>query len=275
MDSAAAPISTVSDATSISPRHLWRGDGLAQHDPPGIATGFAALDAVLPGHGWPPGALTELFTPPATEAIGELRLLTPTWARLEAAGHSLFWISSPQLSRLPVLPHAPALAQAGLDLARMVVVRPVSEAEALWACEQILRTINAGAVVAWFERATPAHLRRLQLAGEGRSMFTAVFRPFACASQASPAPLRIGLKPHAQGLWLDVVKRRGPPLSQPLLIELPSLQRAHESARSNEPAAFVEPADFAEPTDSAKSMPPRSPPTNGLEGITEGAADVK
>ena len=40
---------------------LWRGRDLAAVTEPGCATGFAALDAQLPGAGWPAGALTELL----------------------------------------------------------------------------------------------------------------------------------------------------------------------------------------------------------------------
>ncbi|MBS1173621.1 MAG: hypothetical protein H6R12_2451, partial [Proteobacteria bacterium] len=38
---------------------LWRGDSLAAPDLAGVPTGFATLDDVLPGGGWPQGALTE------------------------------------------------------------------------------------------------------------------------------------------------------------------------------------------------------------------------
>ena len=39
---------------------LWRGRGAAVAD--GLPTGFAALDAVLPGGGWPRQGLVEIIT---------------------------------------------------------------------------------------------------------------------------------------------------------------------------------------------------------------------
>ncbi|HNA05104.1 MAG TPA: SOS cell division inhibitor, partial [Rhodocyclaceae bacterium] len=59
---------------------IWRGDSIATPSLPGIASGFAALDAELPGGGWPAGALTEIY--PEVEGIGEFSLLAPALARL-------------------------------------------------------------------------------------------------------------------------------------------------------------------------------------------------
>ena len=63
---------------------IWRGTELARSACPGIATGFAALDAELPGGGWPRGAFTEIL--PQNEGIGELRLFGPALAPLAAQG---------------------------------------------------------------------------------------------------------------------------------------------------------------------------------------------
>src|SRR5512142_2015674 len=109
---------------------LWRGGDCAP-EPASVATGFSALDAVLPGGGWPRGALTEVLL--EREGIGELRLTLPALVRLQAEGRSVVWVSPPHR------PYAPALAAAGLDLARLVVVRGCTAAESLWAYEQALR----------------------------------------------------------------------------------------------------------------------------------------
>jgi protein ImuA len=42
---------------------LWLGHQLARHGDAAVASGFAALDAQLPGAGWPRRALTELLLP--------------------------------------------------------------------------------------------------------------------------------------------------------------------------------------------------------------------
>ena len=64
---------------------LWRGSDLAHAAGPCIASGFHALDAALPGGGWPVGALTELL--PAHEGIGELRVLGHALATLVRGGN--------------------------------------------------------------------------------------------------------------------------------------------------------------------------------------------
>lgn len=72
------------DPVALHPA-LWRASQLGR---PGHeiawATGFAALDAVLPGGGWPAGALTELLLP--HPGVGEWRLLAPVLAAVQRGG---------------------------------------------------------------------------------------------------------------------------------------------------------------------------------------------
>ena len=60
---------------------LWRGDDAGAPDT--IPTGFHALDARLPGGGWPLATLIELLVPAA--GVGEIRLLLPALKRLAMA----------------------------------------------------------------------------------------------------------------------------------------------------------------------------------------------
>jgi cell division inhibitor SulA/protein ImuA len=57
--------------TLLQRRDIWRGGQLSPAAADGLPTGFGPLDAVLPGGGWPRGALTEILT--TQEGIGELR----------------------------------------------------------------------------------------------------------------------------------------------------------------------------------------------------------
>ena len=59
---------------------VWRASQLGGGAQATSPSGFAALDAELPGGGWPHGVLTELLLP--QPGIGELRLLAPTLAAL-------------------------------------------------------------------------------------------------------------------------------------------------------------------------------------------------
>jgi protein ImuA len=178
------------------------------------STGHAALDAELPGGGWPAAGLTELLL--AAPGGGELRLLAPSLSE-----RSLLWIAP------PFLPYAPALAALDMALDRLTVVTPETAADAAWAAEQALRSGALGAVL-WWETVQgraltlPATLRRLHLAAmEGRTPLFAL-RPAAVRAQSSPAPLRLALEPAGDSkLAVDVFKRRGPPLAAPLLLTLP------------------------------------------------------
>jgi hypothetical protein len=179
------------------------------------STGHPALDAELPGGGWPAAGLIELLLP--TPGCGELRLLAPVLGR----GGALLWIDP------PFLPYAPALAALGVAPDRLVIVTPAKAADAAWAAEQALRS-GALSAVLWWERGqgrpstAPATLRRLHLAAEeGRTPLFAL-RLALARGQSSPASLRLALEPAAPlRLAVDVFKRRGPPMAGPLTLALP------------------------------------------------------
>jgi len=206
----------ISIASNASPIHalahpaLWRGSELARVSVPSLTTGFPALDAELPGKGWPTGSLTEIL--PARVGIGELRLLGSALADLSAADKRLVWIDPPHR------PYAPALAAAGIELARLVIVRTRTDRETLWALEQALASRTCGAVLAWPSAVKYPELRRLQLAAEGSRALAVLFRPQQAAVESSPAALRIGLAPAAGGLAVHILKRRGAPLERAILI---------------------------------------------------------
>jgi protein ImuA len=60
------------DAAALHPA-LWRGHQLGHGAGRALASGFAELDAELPGGGWPRRVLTELLL--AHPGVGEIRLL--------------------------------------------------------------------------------------------------------------------------------------------------------------------------------------------------------
>jgi hypothetical protein len=70
---------------------IWRGDAIAVSPAPTFSSGFAELDAELPGGGWPRGNLTELLY--EQSGIGEVSLLLPALARLTAAGGAVVLIA--------------------------------------------------------------------------------------------------------------------------------------------------------------------------------------
>lgn len=243
------------------PQHpaLWRGGDLARTALPGVATGFAQLDAALPGGGWPVANLTELM--PRHEGIGELRLLGAALAHLSGTGRHLVWIAP------PYHPYAPALAAAGIQLRQLMVVQTKSPQETLWATEQALRANACGAVLAWPSR--PSHepdytaLRRLQVAAEGSRALAFLFRSPKAAPHTSPAALRLILDTAQGGLAVHIVKRRGAPLTHPVMI--PALDRGGHRNRPGgndiSPTAQHSPTLSPHALDSA---PPAAPAAGGF-----------
>lgn len=178
---------------------IWRGRAIA---PVGArSTGFPALDRLLPGHGWPVGALTELLT--GCEGIGELSLPLPALRQLCAQDYPIAFIAPPHI------PYAPALKRAGLPLSRLLWIDAASEADAHWAAEQILREGGAGAILLWSETRAERALRRLQLAAEKGQALAFVYRSPDCRAQASTAALRLVLTGSSTGLAIEVIKARG------------------------------------------------------------------
>ena len=212
---------------------IWRGNRPVAVSSPSLPTGFPALDAELPGGGWPTAALIEIL--PQHEGIGELRILGHALSRLTAQGLFLVWIAP------PYLPYAPALRNAGIDLARLILVRTRSPQETLWASEQALRSNACGAVLAWPQTANYAELRRLQIAAEGSTVLAVLFRPPRVAREVTPAPLRLSLATAHGELAVRVLKRRGSPLVNPIILRspLPSNHHAVDRARLPSPAARI------------------------------------
>jgi hypothetical protein len=225
----AQPASSSLDTLLARP-DIRRGGALGASAQPGVPSGYAALDAVLPGGGWPAGALTELL--PHHAGIGELRLLGGALAALGARGSGLAWIAP------PYLPYAPALAAAGIDLARVLVVKTRSREETLWAAEQALASRACGAVLAWHAAIRYPELRRLQLAAEGGRACAFLFRPPEAARESSPAVLRLGLEACDGGLAVHILKRRGPALAQPVVLDAFAVPRRESpDALDRDPSA--------------------------------------
>jgi hypothetical protein len=181
---------------------LWRArEQGGASAPPGLPTGFTALDRCLPGGGWPRHGLVEILADHT--GIGELSLLLPALAHLCSGGHEqgwLAWVSPPHP------PYAPALAACGIDVRRILVVRaPPAE----WAMEQALRSGACSAVLGWAACRERQSLRRLQLAAEQSSSLAVLFRRLRDAGEPSPAVLRIALAGGRDGLEVRVLKSRG------------------------------------------------------------------
>ena len=215
LDEEGVPLGKTGNALPIEPvRHLSRDELRVRLErmsrssenedcsrPIALSTGFAELDAVLPGGGWPVGAITELM--PEAQGIGELSLLLPALARLSQAGRYLVWIAP------PCLPYPLALERQGLALDRLLLVQAQDAQAVLWAAEQALRCPAIGAVLAWPASLDDRRVRRLQLAAETGGSCGLLYRPPAAAQQPSPAALRLRLEALDAGLRIEIQKVRG------------------------------------------------------------------
>jgi protein ImuA len=235
---------------------LWRAHQLGRTQGAVWPSQFAALDAQLPGGGWPAGVLTELLLPHA--GVGELRLLAPLLATLQAQQRSVMWFDP------PAAPCPWALAALGLDVQQLVVVQSraalqnqargrvfntfkpfnasttqparklLPAADVLWALEQALKSGHLGAVLAWLPARLPADaLRRLQLAAQAHDGPAFLLRDASMRTQPSAAPLRLLLGSAGPDvLRVTVLKRRGPPLAQAITLALPAVLSAPALARA-------------------------------------------
>ncbi len=205
---------------------LWRAHQLGQQRGVVLASGFAALDAELPGGGWPARSLTELLLP--HPGIGEIRLLAPVLAAVQKGGRSVMLFDPPAALC------GWTLAALGLDLRQLVLVQArdglqgrarllLPAADVLWALKQALESGHVGAVLAWLPaRVRPEAVRRLQLAAQAHDGPAFLLRDPLAQSRPSAAPLRLVLAAAGPDeLALCIVKRRGPPLLQPLRLALP------------------------------------------------------
>ena len=221
---------------SSLPAEVWHAHALAAAPTRVQATGNALLDAQLPGGGWPVGAMTEVLQSSGVHC--EWRLLLPALARCGQGPVVLVGA--------PLLPFAPALAAQGLAAQRLLWIAAQAPAQRLWATEQALRCAEVDAVLLWLplsrssrplqqDGARTDQLRRLQMAAAEHTKLLFVMRPAQAQSEASPAVLRLQVDvsaQHSDALQVHLLKRRGPPLDEPLTLQACSPRLAMQLALS-------------------------------------------
>ncbi len=243
--------SSVSSSASLPHPAVWRASQVALGQGRSIDTGFAGLSAELPGRGWPCGELVELM--PACSGIGELRLLQPALASLPHPG-------CVALVQPPHTPQISGWASWHLDVNQLLWVRPQTPTDALWATDQLLKSGACAAVLSWLPRVQPNALRRLHAAAQGRDVLFVAFRGWAAAQVPSPAPLRLGLQPVAEGLHVYFLKRRGPARDEPLHVPVHRITPrpvVQPDALPQQPALFPVSASYALDSRTSSSSEPR------------------
>ncbi|MDR3370046.1 translesion DNA synthesis-associated protein ImuA [Rhodoferax sp.] len=195
---------------------VWCADALAHTastDGAALSSGHVALDAQLPGGGWPVGALCEILQP--THSQNEWRLLLPA---LRTLTQTILLVGA------PYAPFGPGLAGQGLDVRNLLWVQANALSQRLWVTEQALRCADVAAVLAWLPQVRAHalrsdHLRRLHLAAQTQSKLLWVLRESTAKDESSPAVLRLLVaQAPDDALAVAVLKRRGPPLAQTLYL---------------------------------------------------------
>ena len=192
-------------AEILADARVWKlKDASAAPARPVWSTGRSSLDARLPGGGWPTASLIEVLLDDT--GLGEVQLFLPALVACQGRAEApwLIWIAPPHE------PYAPALAQQGIQLNRLLVVRPPSATEALWAAEQALSSGVCAAVFLWLKGTDDRWLRRLKLAAEEGGALGVLFRPERHRYESSPATLRLVVsKGTADSTHIDLLKVQG------------------------------------------------------------------
>jgi protein ImuA len=198
---------------------LWRASQLARSRTRCVDTGHPALSNHLPGGGWPVGTLVDLLV--QQPGAGEMRLLAPA---LKSVADRKVMLLTP-----PHVPQALSLAAMGIPPDSAIWLRADRTADALWAAEQVLRAGSCGALLFWPGQSSSSarqqhvradSLRRLHLAAQQGETLFFIMRPLGSEADASPAPLRLSVRPAAGGISIGFVKRQGPQRDEPLFLPL-------------------------------------------------------
>ncbi|WP_076591146.1 translesion DNA synthesis-associated protein ImuA [Herminiimonas arsenitoxidans] len=232
----ALPASAQSIFASL-PEALWHDDRNETRRAKPIPSGYRALDQELPNGCWPSSVLIELLMP--RPDVGELLVLAPALRQLTQAGKTVILLAPPHI------PSAASLADLGIDLSNVILIKADKPMDRIWAVEQAMQSVDFGALLCWLPEARPDHLRRLQLLAASNDGLTFVFRPLSDQSQSSPAPLRMLCQPATDGrMSVEIIKRRGPVHSKPMMLPLAASSKVSTpaAARSLSSPVFTTPS---------------------------------
>jgi protein ImuA len=206
-----------------------------------LPSGFTDLDRVLPGGGWPIGALTEILNS-NDEGIGELSLLMPAIAAASRTEQGVVLVNA------PYIPFPAAWLAKGVALENCSFIAADNLQEALWSTEQSLLSGACSLVIFWQPEGKAIDyksLHRLHLAALNGKTPAILFRSRRDSNQASPAALRLLVTAMAGELAVRVIKRRDIPLDHAVYLTLHPVtwKRRQASLHSHvEQALFIQEA---------------------------------
>ncbi|GAB5406875.1 MAG: hypothetical protein Aurels2KO_51060 [Aureliella sp.] len=152
------------------------------------SSGCADMDAILPLGGYQPGSLVEYLR--RTPACGASHLaFTAAAAAMKASGGFLVVVDRAKHF------YPPGLVGHGIDLSKVIFVRPECVADTIWAVDQSLRTNAVAAVVAEVNSLDDRAARRLQLAAQRGGGLGLLLRGAATRGTPSWAEVQWVVKP--------------------------------------------------------------------------------
>lgn len=178
-----------------------------------VSTGWEPLDRLLPAGGVLRGSLVEWLSEAPGCGAGTLAL---GMARQACRGGRPLVV----IERLAGLEqgafYPPAACGQGMLLEQTILVRPASQADELWALDQVLRTEGVGAVLCWGRGFSQTALRRAQLAAESGGGLCLLLRRASVRTQPCWGRLRLLVEPlgvlegsfSAGGGWTNVRRLR-------------------------------------------------------------------
>ncbi|MFA0226091.1 translesion DNA synthesis-associated protein ImuA [Vibrio splendidus] len=162
------------------------------------STGYSQLDKQLDG-GFPTHGVIEVES---QQGIGELRLLTPYLAQQKSQKLAIF-----------INPPGKICAEffngQNIPLENILVIQPQRDLDALWAAEQCLKSGACHSVLLWGADLEIHQTKRLQAASETGKCLQFHFKATSHNQLSLPVSLSMKLSSHAQGLKVEVTKRKG------------------------------------------------------------------
>jgi protein ImuA len=139
----------------------------------GVSTSLELFDAFasVDGSGLATGAIHEVLVDPDAGSTGTFAALIASAVLKSKPGGWIVW-SDPYHTLYP-----PPLVKAGIALERLLIVRPCSPQDELWAIAECMRCAGVAATVAHVGRLMPVQARRLQLAAEQGGGVGVLVRP--------------------------------------------------------------------------------------------------
>lgn len=162
------------------------------------STGYPQLDKQLDG-GFPTHGVIEVES---QQGIGELRLLTPYLAQQNSQKLAIFINPPGKIC-------AEFFSSQGVELDNILVIEPQRDLNALWAAEQCLKSGACHSVLLWGADLEIHQTKRLQAASETGKCLQFHFKSNSHNQLSLPVSLSMKLSSHAQGLKVEVTKRKG------------------------------------------------------------------